>query len=75
MDRILGHAAAGIVGYCLKLSVTSQVIIGSLFEEPRLVVAPILKCSERRSSSQRGLRELAVVEADVAHDRLFQIFA
>ncbi len=50
-------------------------IVRSFFEELRLVPMPVLERVDGRSAFQDGLRELAVVEADVAQDRLFQILS
>jgi hypothetical protein len=48
------------------VAVTSRVIAWPLLEELGLFAVPVLERGERRSAFQHRLRELAVVEADMA---------
>lgn len=48
------------------LAVTSRVIVDPLPEEVGALALPVLECCDGRSPFQDGLRELAVVEVDVA---------
>ncbi len=57
------------------LNVRSRLIVWPLFEEPWLLAMPVLEGVDRRSALQDGLRELAVVEADIAQDRLLKVLA
>ena len=57
------------------LAVTSRVIVRPVLEELRLLVLPLLEHIDGRSPLQNGLRELAIVEPDVAQDRLFEALA
>lgn len=61
--------------YLFDVGVTSRMIVRSFLEKFRFVMVPVLEGVDERSALQDGLRELAVVEADVAQDRLFQILA
>ena len=55
--------------------VASRVIVRPLLEERGLVAVPVLERGDGRSSFQDGLRDLAVVEADVAPDGLLEVLA
>jgi len=59
----------------LSLDVTSRVIIRPFFEEFRFLAIPVLERVDWGAALEHGLRELAVVKADVAQDGLFQVFA
>ena len=53
-----------------RRSVTCRVIIRALPEQFRPLAMPVLECADGRSSFEDGLRELGVVEADVAQESL-----
>jgi hypothetical protein len=55
-----------------KVVVTSRVIIRPLLKELRPLPLPVLERVDGRSVFQDGLWKLAVVEADVAQDGLFE---
>jgi hypothetical protein len=59
----------------VQLGVSSRMIVRPVLEDLGLLVMPILEGVDGRSAFQDGLRELAVVEPDVAQDRLLQILA
>ena len=50
-------------------------IIRPFFEEFRFLAMPVLERVDWGAALEHGLRELAVVKADVAQDGLFQVFA
>ena len=58
-----------------SVGVASRVIVRPLHEERGLVAVPVLEGVDGRSAFQDGLRELAVVEADVAQDRVLQVLS
>ncbi len=83
LDRFSPQECANYLantGYASSLShhalvVRSRLIVWPLFEEPWLLAMPVLEGVDRRSALQDGLRELAVVEADIAQDRLLKVLA
>lgn len=58
-----------------RLTVTSRVIVRAFPEELRLLTIPFLEGFDGCSSLEDGLRQLAVVEVDVAQDGLLQVVA
>ena len=61
------------IGHTVRLGVTSRVIIRPLPEQLWPLALPVLERVDGRSTLQDGLRELAVVEPDVAQDGLLQV--
>ena len=51
-----------------SLTVTSRMIMRPFLEELRSLAVPVLEGLDRRSAFEGSLRELTVVEADVAQE-------